>query len=104
MEELRAPRRSLTRSRKFQAEDLSVHVVQLHRQRLRAAIDAAAAEELIRLARRPVRLHAARDAQEPHLGPERPIERARAKRAGVQRARHEFPERIALSEARACRA
>src|SRR5258707_3175933 len=64
----------LSLSRQFHAEDLPVDVMQLHCQRLRAAVDAAGAEELIRLARRAVRLHARRNPQETHLRTECPIE------------------------------
>ena len=67
-------------------------------------IDPTAAEELKRLAWRPVRLQARRNAQEFHLGTKGPIHLVRAEGAGVQRPRHELPERIELGEARARRA
>src|SRR5438034_9133675 len=94
---------SLFHRRQLDAEDLAIDVVELHGQRPRAMIDPTAAEELKRLAWRPVRLQARRNAQEFHLGTKGPIHLVRAEGAGVQRPRHELPEWIELGEARARR-
>src|SRR5436189_802547 len=94
---------SLFHRRQLDAEDLAIDVVELHGQRPRAMIDPTAAEELKRLAWRPVRLQARRNAQQFHLGTKGPIHLVRAEGAGVQRPRHELPEWIELGEARARR-
>src|SRR5690348_9378797 len=59
------------------------------------------AEELEPIARWTVALHARRHADEFRFRTERGVELVRTERAGVQRARDEFPERIEVGERRA---
>ena len=69
-------------------------------QRAGRRLDDQPAEELEALARRTVRLHPGRDAEEPHLGAEGRVERVRPERAGMERPGDELPERRELGEAR----
>ena len=77
--------------------------MQLHVHHLACAVDAQRTEELQALARRPVRLHASRDAEKLHLRAEGRVQPVRAERAGVHRPGDELPERMKVGERRATR-
>src|SRR5919197_962861 len=81
-------------------EALAVDVVQRDGQGLRLPVDPPEPEELQPVERRPVLLHARRDAEELGLRPEAHVDLAGAERAGVDRPGDELPERVEVAEPR----